>query len=55
MEGCSKVLELFTADNLAIANKCNVFKATLIDRLVENFRNAFRDFFLEVLPSPTVH
>ena len=45
LENCSKVLETFCNDDFPIAGKCNVAKSTLIDNLVQKFKEAFQDFF----------
>eukprot|EP00918_Siedleckia_nematoides_P083545 GHVU01183142.1.p1 GENE.GHVU01183142.1~~GHVU01183142.1.p1 ORF type:complete len:1040 (+),score=187.25 GHVU01183142.1:368-3121(+) len=47
LENCSKVLEYLTNDDYTIAGKCNVSKSTLVDSLVQKFKEAFQDFFQE--------
>lgn len=45
LEICSKVLELFINEEYVIANKCNIHRSTLIDKLTQRYQEAFRDFF----------
>jgi hypothetical protein len=42
------VLENLCAEEHAISHKCNVAKSTLIDHLVQRYKEAFQDFFQEV-------
>ncbi len=48
LENCSKVLENFCNEDYGIARKCNVSRSTLIDKLVEKYKDAFQSFFQEV-------
>lgn len=48
LEICSKVLESLVNDEYVIANKCGIHRSTLIDRLVQNYLEAFRNFFQQV-------
>ncbi len=48
LENCSKVLENFCNEEYTIARKCNVSRSTLIDRLVEKYKEAYQAFFQEV-------
>lgn len=45
LEICSKVLESLVNDEYVIANKCGIHRSTLIDRLVQNYLEANRNFF----------
>lgn len=48
LEICSKVLESLVNDEYVIANKCGIHRSTLIDRLVQNYLEANRNFFQQV-------
>jgi GTP-binding protein EngB required for normal cell division len=48
LENCSKVLENFCNEDYAISGKSNVARSTLIDALVQRYKEAFQDFFQEV-------
>lgn len=52
LENCSKVLEMFCNEEFAIGNKCNVFRMTLVDKVVNRFSQASVKFLdKEVEPS----
>lgn len=48
LENCSKVLDNLCNEEYAISGKCNVARSTLVDSLVEKYKEAFQDFFQEV-------
>ena len=47
LENASKVLENLCGEDHAISHKCQVAKSTLIDHLVQRYKEAFQDFFQE--------
>lgn len=47
LENASRVLEGLCAEEHAISHKCGVAKSTLIDHLVQRYKEAFQDFFQE--------
>ena len=42
---CARVLENLCSDDYAIAGRCSVAKSTLVDELVQKYKQAFKDFF----------
>ncbi|KAK2186468.1 hypothetical protein NP493_199g04022 [Ridgeia piscesae] len=47
LENCSKVLDNLCNEEFAVSGKCNVARSTLVDSLVEKYKEAFQDFFQE--------
>ncbi|XP_074657928.1 cohesin subunit SA-2-like isoform X2 [Tubulanus polymorphus] len=47
LEACSKCYEAFCNQEFAIAGKCIVTRSTLIDGLIEKYREAYQDYFQE--------
>ena len=48
LENCSRVLDNLSSEEYSISGKCNVAKSTLIDSLVQKYKESFQDFFQEV-------
>jgi len=44
LEACAKTFETLCADNLAIYTRCNVARSTLIDMLVNKFKEALDEY-----------
>jgi hypothetical protein len=44
LEACAKTLETLCADNLAIYTRCDVARSTLIDMLVNKFKEALDEY-----------
>ena len=42
---CARVLENLCSEDYPIAGKCNIAKSTLVDELVQKYKQAFKDFF----------
>jgi cohesin complex subunit SA-1/2 len=47
LENCSKVLEYFVGDNNSIKSRCLTARDTLVDKLVDRYRQAMTSFFEE--------
>ena len=45
LENSARVMENLCNEDFPIAGKCNVARSTLIDNLVQKYKEAFKDFF----------
>jgi len=48
LENCSKVLEYFVGDAKSIRSRCLTARDTLVDKLVDRYRQATTSFLEEV-------
>ena len=48
LENCSKVMEILCNEEYAIASRCAVAKSTLLDRIVQRYKDIWGNFFQEV-------
>lgn len=49
LENCAKVLEYFIGDANSIKSRCLTARDTLVDKLVDRYRQAMSAFFEEVI------